>query len=77
MGRQILITGNGRGKSYLASVLSSDYASKGVAHRVVHVGSQHEVKGLTPPLPGACLIVVSNMALKLAGNYQTISVCGR
>lgn len=74
MNNQILIFGNGRGKTHLASLLAADYKAKGTPHTVVHVGSQREAQKLTPPLPNAGLIVVSNMPVELTGSYQTITV---
>ncbi|NLC30893.1 MAG: hypothetical protein GX765_02455, partial [Candidatus Moranbacteria bacterium] len=59
MGKQILITGAGRGKTMLASLLASHYASKGIPYQVADVGSKKEVEKLKP-LEEGFQIVVSN-----------------
>ncbi len=47
MGKQILITGAGRGKSFIAELLAAKYASCGAPCEVVHVDCQPQAAVLT------------------------------
>ena len=74
MGKQILITGTGKGKSFLAALLAQKYASEGMVCEVTHVDCAEQAAELKPPATGY-QVVVSNHVV-VSAPWQTFVVSG-
>jgi CO dehydrogenase nickel-insertion accessory protein CooC1 len=74
MGKRILITGAGKGKSYLAALLAEKYASEGIECEVTHVDCAEQAAKLMPPESGYQLVVSNHVVV--SEPWQTIVVSG-